>query len=337
MPASIASSNWDFTPVINLLRSPTYGGGDLSVPPRHTEDHATASPSAEELRDTTDGSTHHTYNSTNNGGCTTTTPSLGDFSSLWDILGQDTVTVTASAKTAPAEDRQDADATPRPRSPQSPTPFKILKRPANNQTNTENLTKDPPRTPPRSIPGSGSTTKSHSNKSQADVRLSQSDHHNKQSKTAHEAVLSDSTAEAESDTSIFDPPLSQKRDTLSSKPSQTGASSAKSELYESPPSSFDELDGSLTPEILTKSPHNGVIRVQSKAYKSARERKVGLLTKLLERFPDYAETVSQVGRSVNSSSRNSSSRPVHVFVDISNVSLLMNACRDSLLTVFLDR
>ena len=334
MPASIASSNWDFTPVINLLRSPTYSGGDLSVPPRHTEDHATPSPSVEGLRDTTDGSNHHTHNSANNGGYSTT-PSLGDFSSLWDILGQDTV--TASAKATQAEDRQDADATPRPRSPQSPTPFKILKRPANNQTNTENLTKDPPRTPPRSIPGSGSTTKSHSNKSQADVRLSQSDHHNKQSKTAHEAVLSDSTAEAESDTSIFDPPLSQKRDTLSSKPSQTGASSAKSELYESPPSSFDELDGSLTPEILTKSPHNGVIRVQSKAYKSARERKLGLLTKLLERFPDYAETVSQVGRSVNSSSRNSSSRPVHVFVDISNVSLLMNACRDSLLTVFLDR
>ena len=321
MPASIASSNWDFTPVINLLRSPTYSGGDLSVPPRHTEDHATPSLSGEGLRNTTDGSNHHTHNSTNNEGCTTT-PSLGDFSSLWDILGQDTV--TASAKTAPAEDRQDADTTPRPRSPQSPTPIQILKRPTSNQTDSENLTKDPPRTPPRSIPGSGSTTKSRSNKGQVDVGFSQSDQHNKPSKTAHEGILSDSTAEAESDSSVFDPPLSRKRDTLSSKPSQIGASSAKPEPYESPPSSFDELDGSLTPEILTKSPHNGVIRVQSKAYKSARERKVGLLTKLLGRFPDYAETVSQVGRSVNSSSGNSSSRPVHVFVDISNVSLLIN-------------
>lgn len=319
MPASIASSNWDFTPVINLLRSPTYSGGDLSVP-GHTEDHATPSPSVEGLRDTTHGSNHHTYNSTNNGGCTTT-PNLGDFSSLWNILGQDTT--TTSAKTVPAEDRQDADATPRPRSPQSPTPIKILKRPANNQTNSENLTKDPPRTPPRSIPGSGSTTKSRSNRGQADAGFSQSNYHNKPSKTAHEAILSDSTAEAESDASVFDPPLSQK-DALSSKPSQIGASSAKPELYESPPSSFDELDGSLTSETLKKSPSNGVIRVQSKAYKSARERKVGLLTKLLERFPDYAETVSQVGRSLNSSSGNPSSRPVHVFVDISNVSLLVN-------------
>lgn len=292
--------------MINLLRSPTYGDGVSAIPSRHTEDHVSSS-STKGLEDTTNDSRHHTITNDNKGGGTT--PRLGDFGSLWDILGQGTTT-----KTAETEHRQDADATSNLRSHQSLPPIRILKRPSSDPADP--VTRDPPRTPPKSIPGS--TTKSRNVKVEVDVESGFAKNgNNEQPQVSHETTSSDSAAEAESD-GVFDPPLSKKGGSPS-KPSKVETPSARIELYDSPPSSFDELDGSLTAETIKKSP-NGVIRVQSNAYKSAKERKAGLLAKLLNKFPECAEPLSQVGQSANTNSGNPSSRPIHVFVDISNVS-----------------
>lgn len=280
MPASI-TSNWDLTPVINLLRSPAHAAGNNSIPSRHPEDHV-ATPPAEELKDVNNDSGCPTPKNTNNGD--NATPKLGDFGSLWDFLGQGTA--VASATTA-AEDRQDSESsstTPRPRSPQPSTPIKILQRPSPKPVNPE----DTPSIPRRVL-----VPKSRKNKREVGVESGSAKEHNTQKATL-EATSSDSTAESDG---IFDPPLSKKGAVTSS------AQPAKSELCDSPPSSFDELDGALTSETIKKSPESGVIRIQSNVYKSADERRDGLHYKLLKKFPDYAET-----------------RPVHVFVDISNVS-----------------
>lgn len=301
MPASIAS-NWDFTPVINLLRSPAHTVGDSSISFRHPEDHVTTA-SAQELKDVNNDSGCPTPKSTDNGD--NATPKLGDFGSLWDFLGQGTA--VASATTA-AEDRQDSESsstTPRPRSPQPSTPIKILQRRSPKPVNPEVSIKDTPSTLRRVL-----VPKSRKNKREVGVESGSAKEHNNQKATL-EATSSDSTAESDG---IFDPPLSKKGGVTSS------AQPAKSELCESPPSSFDELDGTLTSETIKKSPESGAIRIQSNVYKSADERRDGLHSKLLNKFPDYAET-----------------RPVHVFVDISNVSfpdnynissIVPNKCQD---------
>jgi hypothetical protein len=295
MPASI-TSNWDFTPVINLLRSPAYTAGDSSTPSRHSEDYV-ATPPAEELEDVNNHSSCPTPKNTNNGD--TSTPRLGDFGSLWDFLGQGTA--VASATTTAAEDHQDSESsstTPRPRSPQPSTPIKILQRPSPKPLVPEVLTKNFSDIPRRIL-----VPKSRKNRHEVSVESGSANEHNTQKATL-EATSSDSTAESDG---IFDPPLSKKGGVASS------AQPAKSDLYDSPPSSFDELDGALTSETFKKSPESGVIRVQSNVYKAADERRDGLHSKLLKKFPDYAGIVSGKG---------SLPRPVHVFVDISNVSSL---------------
>ncbi|ODM22880.1 hypothetical protein SI65_00469 [Aspergillus cristatus] len=292
MPASI-TSNWEFTPVINLLRSPAYTAGDSSAPSRHSEDHVTTPP-AEELKDVNNDSGCAIPKNTNN--VDTATPKLGDFGSLWDFLGQGTA--VASATTIAAEDPQDSESsstTPHPRSPQPSTPIKILQRPSPKPLVPEVLNKDRSSTSRRIL-----VPKSRKNKREVGVESGSANEHNTQKATL-EATSSDSTAESDG---IFDPPLSKKGGVASS------AQPAKSELYDSPPSSFDELDGALTSETIKKSPESGVIRVQSNVYKSADERRDGLHSKLLKKFPDYAGIVSGKG---------SSPRPVHVFVDISNI------------------
>ena len=283
MPASFPS-NWDVTPVINLLRSPAHAVGDSSIPSRHTEDYV-ASLAVEELKDANNDSGCSTPKDTNN--WDNATPKLGDFGSLWDFLGQGTAVASA---TTTAEDRQDSESsstTPRPRSPQPSTPIKILQRPSPKPDNPEVSIKDTPGIPRRVL-----VPKSRRNKREVGVESGSAKEHNTQKATL-EATSSDSTAESDG---VFDPPLSKKGVTSSAQP-------AKSELCDSPPSSFDELDGALTSETIKKSPESGAIRIQSNVYKSADERRDGLHSKLLRKFPDYAET-----------------RPVHVFVDISNVS-----------------
>jgi hypothetical protein len=112
--------------------------------------------------------------------------------------------------------------------------------------------------------------------------------------------------------------LLKNRGAVSFIPSQVCTPASNAEPCDTPPSSFDELEGSLTAETIKSLP-TGPIRVQPIAYKSAADRRVGLLTKLLKKFPEYAEAVAQVGRSPSSKPNSQASRPIHIFVDMSNI------------------
>ena len=103
-------------------------------------------------------------------------------------------------------------------------------------------------------------------------------------------------------------------------PLQVGATAATSEPFETPPSSFDELDGAITPKAVNRLPKNRSTPTLPTSRKSAKERQVSLLTKLMTNFPEYAETVAQLGQPTQSQADAVRSRPIHVFVDMSNVS-----------------
>lgn len=295
------TSNWDFTAVINLLHSPAYSGGDFSGPFHDSEEHVAPS-SSEGLKAIKKVSSIPPEQADAKQG-SSDTPKLGDFGSLWDALGQNT---TAAFEAEPAEDCRDADATPRAQSPQIPTPIKILKRP----------TQEPPRTPPKSIPGS-ITPKSRRKKGNSTTALESVGTGNRKAKAkAKYETCSSDTAEAESDgnVSIFDPPLSNTLGASSSKPAQFDTS-IKAELDDSPPSSYDEIEGSLTAETIKKATDHGMLRIRT-PYKSTKNQSAGLLEKLTQNFPGYAET--SLG-----SNAGDSPWPIHVFVDISNVSLFL--------------
>ncbi|KAE8166137.1 hypothetical protein BDV40DRAFT_30873 [Aspergillus tamarii] len=304
MPSSAtSSSNWDFTPVINLLRSPTYSGGDRSIPARHNDSgQAPSTPgkvAAQALNDSAPDLKHES------GG----PPKLGDFSSLWDFLGNTKPPVGAEAGLRQATKEGIIE-----QPPQQPKRIQILKRPSHGATHIDSPDKTLPRTPPRPIPTSD-VSKSH----KATVEYRTPKHRNQTKQSTYEPHLSESTAEAESDNpSIFDPSYT-KRGVVPFIPSQVGIAEALSESSDTPPSSFDESSGALAPIAIQNLP-GGAIRVQPVAYKSAADRKVGLLTKLLKNFPDYAETVTQVGRSGKSKPASPlTCRPIHVFVDMSNI------------------
>ncbi|KAB8259349.1 hypothetical protein BDV32DRAFT_124412 [Aspergillus pseudonomiae] len=304
MPSSATpSSNWDFTPVINLLRSPTYSGSDRSIPARHNDSDqapSTPGPSTVAAQGLADSAPDLKLES---GG----PPKLGDFSSLWDFLGNTTPGAEAGLRQATKESIVEQP-------PQQPKQIQILKRPSPGTTTVDSPGKALPRTSPRPIPTSD-VSKSH--KAAAEYRTTK--HRTQTKQPTYEPQLSESTAEAESDNpSIFDPSYG-KRGVLALVPSQVGIAEVLSESSETPSSSFDEVGGALGPIAIQNLP-GGAIRVQPIAYKSATDRKVGLLTKLLKNFPDYAETITQVGRSGKSKPGiPPTSRPIHVFVDMSNI------------------
>ncbi|KAB8234059.1 NYN domain-containing protein [Aspergillus alliaceus] len=303
MPSSnTPPSNWDFTPVINLLCSPTYTSGDRSIPALHhdsDQEPSTSEVAAQSVNGSTPGQ------KLENGG----PPKLGDFSALWDILGNTTPPVGAEAGL-----RQTTKDNVVEQPPQQPKRIQILKRPSHGVNNLDDLEKALPRTPPRPILVSD---KSKSRRATIECRTVKSRDQPRQ--PVDEPQLSESTAEAESDNpSIFEPSYS-KRGVVSLVPPQVGIAEALSEPSETPPSSFDEADGALTP-IATQNLPGGAIRVRPIAYKSATDRRVGLLTKLLKDFPDYADAVIQVGRLGKSRPVPSPTcRPIHVFVDMSNI------------------
>lgn len=118
-------------------------------------------------------------------------------------------------------------------------------------------------------------------------------------------VISDSTAESDGDLSVFDSAVPS-QSALSFVPSQVSRTD-KAQLL-TPPSSCEE-DSTLsayTPKA--KRPTNDTPR-----YKSAVERKAGLVSKLSKQFPDFTIKPSSVSKA--------SKLSVHVFVDASNISI----------------
>lgn len=296
-----SSSNWDFTPVINLLHSPTYrgGGGPSAAPPRPCE--ISASSSSGELKPV--NSSADTSIQGSNSNVTANFPKLGDFSSVWEFLNK--ATTSTSARTAgvePPPGSESINTSPQLTS-QCPR-FTILKRPSEKvkKVGGDQLPSSPPRTPPRAIPIKGNSVSK------------------RNYGPSNDAILSDSSVEVDSDGnhSVFDPPLSGKRG-VCVRPTCGRTAASGTEPCGTPPSSCSEGEGLLNATKATYRAIGSSTRIQPIAYKSASERRAGLLTKLLAAFPDYAETVSGIRKLAGAGVKASSVRPIHVFVDMSNI------------------
>ena len=358
------ASNWDFTAVLDLLRSPT--NGDASAPARRSKSTA---PSYSEGQSSQDVGV---------GDCRSGTeikykrsyPKLGDFGSLWDLLdGDDILKTTAFGDPAPASsinsqpsfDRaspvtilkrtpHDASSNGRTaaesyrplskhapvssaskphiskdtisgsssRSYVQPPAITILKRATDQESSSNNTTTPfPPRTPSKPIPGTSDLI----NTPRAKIKV-KAKAIGKDTESRSEWV-SESSAEAESDSStvIFDSPITKTPGVLAFIPSQVGTQDARTCQDDTPPSSYDDLDLLQNQDIarnIVTTPTG--IRVLPVAYKTATDRRTGLVNKLLQEFPEYAQHVSQVGHSPTSKKKDLEQRPVHVFVDMSNVS-----------------
>lgn len=252
-------------------------------------------------------------------GASVESPKLGDFGSLWELLGTHS-TSTASKGNTPGNEVLESTK----QSCLRKQPTIILKRLSAPDTLVETpvSTSKPAAKPapvfnftdtydPRPCP-LGGTTGFESNV--ATRRRSQ------RNKTNHDATLSESNAEGESDSSpsVFDNPLSRPQN-IPMIPPQVGVSEARAGSLETPPSSFDELNEFLPLNPLKYPPIASAPRLRPLTYKAAADQRVGLLTKLLKDFPDYAEHLVEAGRSKKPKKHDLSFRPVHVFVDMSNI------------------
>ncbi|OJJ49193.1 hypothetical protein ASPZODRAFT_129606 [Penicilliopsis zonata CBS 506.65] len=314
MPSIETASSWDFTSVIDLIRSPTYGGSQAAVAPSNNN-------AAERLKNTNDAETKASGQQD-----TRSHTPLGDFGSLWDFLGSCSKESIVKAPEAHAPRGDPAnDASEPPISP--PTSFKILQRPTNNKKLPSNSLIDaPPRTPARGISFS---SRRQPQKPRITTKICNTG-------IQDPGSLTESGAEAESDgnVSIFDAPQSTKRGITILKPSRVDVQGALSDNSYTPPSSYDESENRLVHATAIKLPatyghSDGCIHVQSVLYRSYAERRIGLLTKLLKKFPEYSEVVSQVGQSQSQLikiDRPVLLSPIHIFIDMSNIMVGFHDC-----------
>lgn len=310
------ASNWDFTAVLDLLRSPTYG--DAPHPACHSRSTDVSS---------SEGPSRRNVSNVGGGDCRSATEvkpkrshtQLGDFGSLWDLLIPDqTHTNKPLGDPAPASSLNLPSAIPK-RTPRGGTTTTESYHPTSTITILQRATDQEetplaPRTPSKPIPGASDT-----NTPRAKVKV-------KAKPTGKDASsrsewVSESSAEAESDSStvIFDSPIIKKSGILPFVPTQVGTTDARTGQDDTPPSSYDDpnllVDSDIARNIIT-TPTG--IRVLPVAYKTATDRRAGLIDKLIKEFPDYARHVSQAGSSPTAK-KNLEQRPVHVFVDMSNV------------------
>ncbi|KAL4874527.1 hypothetical protein BJY04DRAFT_203794 [Aspergillus karnatakaensis] len=360
MPPSSTTSNWDFTPVINLLRSPS----------RQRENHLPSDPfgSSPTSHEITKHDVRSNIKEQPSKDLDVSSPKLGDFGSLWGLL-EDNTSFSSAAHSPQPEDKEPFEharpsvqpvivlkrpanpdipaakpsSLPRPRNPEPiprfadsyghqskgtrplTKPFVVLKRPTISDTPVEGSEL------PHVIPSKSSKSRplvaeqpsplTAQNVLEPISRKKGNTQTDNKSKTtgqrcrngnSPEVILSDSAAEAESDNSlsVFDTPMI---------PPQVGISEVKAGLLETPPSSFEEPNGFLTPHGFKHPSGGDASRLKPLSYRSASDQQVGLLTKLLKDFPDYAELLVQAGRSKTTKNLDISSRPVHVFVDMSNI------------------
>ena len=144
----------------------------------------------------------------------------------------------------------------------------------------------------------------------------------KNAKPIFDESSAEASAEADSDSSvnIFDTPLPPNVAHLAFVPGQVGTPDNRYGSQETPPSSYDDMPSTLH----SKNAKNIVwtsagIRVLPAAYKTATERRIGLVTKLTKDFPQDAHLVAQESL-LEPAQQEVPTRPVHVFVDMSNVS-----------------
>ncbi|KAL4968036.1 NYN domain-containing protein [Aspergillus stella-maris] len=311
IPPSSSSSNWDFTPVISLLRSPTCRSQDQSTsiyPPAYPgPQDASHSVTKYDVKESTIKKQSLKDGHVNS-------PKLGDFSALWEMLGNASSTRPISKDSKPDNDIQEYPQ----QSQSSNKPIKILKRRSVSYEQPEPILAAPT---PASIQVVADNHSTSHDKAYVQARVPTQRRH-RRLKSNHDTSLSESNAEGESDASLFDPPLSKPRGIYSMIPPQVGVPETPAKpigTYDTPPSSFEEVDGFLTPRAVGYPSSAGAPRLQPIAYRTAADQRVGLLTKLMKDFPDYTELLIEAGRSKTSKKLDVSSRPIHVFVDISNI------------------
>ncbi|KAJ5744308.1 hypothetical protein N7533_009178 [Penicillium manginii] len=331
------ASNWDFAPVFDLLRSSTHNGSSGG----HRRSDSDAVSSQAESRQRPDVQT----SSQNLPGLSS---GLGDFGSLWDIINRDSNSFRA------LESRDTTIPVPTGHQPhvQLRPAITILKRghTDSNKSRTSSTSSAPIPVPgtskynhtPMAATGASSfprlaipplmpqatreTSLEEVNGIQKAPRTPKTRGFNvsggSKLKDTLETISSEGSAEVDSDShpTVFDRPFSQRPNHLPFTPGQVGTPDARPGRYETPPSSFDEKESTLKSETVKKFITTSAgIRVLPVDYKTATERRIGLMTKLLKDFPGYAQLVSRVGRSAEPSQEDTQSRPIHVFVDMSNI------------------
>ncbi|KAL4892621.1 hypothetical protein BDV59DRAFT_202374 [Aspergillus ambiguus] len=255
-------------------------------------------------------------------------PLLGDFGQLWDILndrnpeppGYTRSTTINSPNTAVQQQTS-----------MQPPAITLPRRPSPDTTAQQPSTPSKPITILQRPSKDSQTDSSAQQTSVSRACLSISQETTVRSTnivSAETSATSDSNLEAELNRKLIsDPSSSQKRGTFPFVPPQVGVPSPRDYQPETPPSSYDDLAGSsIPPAVVTAAlPGSWPVPVHP-LYKSTTDRRVGLLTKLLRRFPDYVDLIAQVGRPVASNNNRVTSRPIHVFVDMSNIMIGFNDC-----------
>jgi hypothetical protein len=330
-------SNWDFSRVHDLLRSPTYKGTSERF--RHHDDSTPSFPDQE-----TKQLTCHTRE---------LMPllsqrsrrRLGDFSAVWELLNGEpaptsvapTLVTTKSElemvqpqlDEAPSalveESNKNASFSGHPGLVSTVPSISILKRISghrplgeNAQNTSMNVSFDIPRTPTKPIAGAGDPS---------DTPRAKSKRRSRGKTLRNDPFSSEGSAGVDSDTSlVFDPSMCATTDAFAFIPAQVGTPEAKHHRYDTPPSSYDDSDWTLNADII-ESLASGGTRVRSNFYKSSIERRVAsierrvaLMNRLLEDFPEYATLVSRSKEILElGPSEGIDSHPIHVFIDMSNV------------------
>lgn len=304
-----SSSNWDFTPVTDLLRSPTYrGGGKPSVPSTRCNEVSVEScprGQSKDVDDNNDGSLKQKVEDAASGGY----HKLGDFTSVWQFLGRPTaLPSTNTAKVELSNETGLVTKILQPSYPRQAVPR--TSRNAKVDDDDHHQIRLPSPTAPRDIPISGN----YKNRNSVGIR---------KCSTNSEGNSSHTSAELDSDnsSSVFDPPVSGKGGTaiLGVAPGDT------------PPSSCNEGEGLYSPKTTKGLPASSKC-LRPNTYKYASEQRVGLLAKLKETFPEYAEADPRLGKSRGT--HRQSQRPIHIFVDSSNVGTLATMDCTSVADVF---
>ncbi|KXG53028.1 uncharacterized protein PGRI_000780 [Penicillium griseofulvum] len=364
-------SNWDFTPVHDLLRSPIDGCTARSS--RHNK--ATISSLGEqqakdEPHCTTNGRLMDLISQRSN-------PKLGDFGSLWELFDGSSPTLRTPETTeselekvqpsleevlsSSAENSAKKVSLPGPYDVETSVPassdpshtnesnslvlkdtatcrishssyrpntqvtsipinyegrsFTILTRtsghePSRTSANAEFLAPTSPVAIVKSRVGDPSDTPTES-KTRSRGKYCRHDTHNN-------PTASEESAGLDSDASIvFDHPIAHKPRPILFVPSQVNTTEAKTYPLDTPPSSFDDNDWKLNATAFQGLASGGT-NVWSTQHGPAAERRAMLMTRLLDHFPAYARIVSQVGMASDPSD-DIDSRPIHVFVDMSNI------------------
>ncbi|KAJ5779573.1 hypothetical protein N7457_007293 [Penicillium paradoxum] len=189
--------------------------------------------------------------------------------------------------------------------------FSILKRPSGHEplAKNTNVTFDISRTPTKTVTRAGdeNTTPKVKRKPRSRGKGFRND-----------PFSSEGSAGVDSDASfIFDRPMPGKYDAFAFVPSQVGAPEVKNNQYDTPPSSYDDQDWTLSTNPGLAS---GGTRIRSALYQSISERRAALMTRLLREFPDYAKLAYHVGQALPvETSESIHSQPIHIFVDMSNI------------------